>query len=111
MASVPSVDPDQAERLLENGALLLDVRELEEFDAGHVPDARNIPLAALPDHLGNLARERTIVCACRSGGRSARATQFLVESGFTAVNLEGGMIAWHLDERPFVAEHGDPRVA
>lgn len=110
MAAIPTVDLDRAQLLLDNGALMLDVREREEFDAGHVPPARNIPLAELPDHLGDLPRNRTIVCICRSGGRSARATLFLIESGFEVVNVEGGVIAWHLDDRPFVGAHGDPRV-
>jgi len=103
--------PLEAQKLIADGALLLDVREDGEFAAGRSADARHLPLATLPDYLETLDRERQIVCVCRSGGRSARATEFLVEQGFDAVNLEGGMTAWHEAGLPMVADSGEPIVA
>ena len=100
-----------AHQLIANGALLLDVREDDEFAAGRSADARQIALASLPDHLSSLDVNRPIVCVCRSGGRSARATEFLIEHGFSAVNLEGGMTAWHDAGLEMIADDGDPIVA
>ncbi len=100
-----------AHQLIANGALLLDVREDDEFAAGRSADARQIALASLPDHLASLDVNRPIVCVCRSGGRSARATEFLIEHGFSAVNLEGGMTAWHDAGLEMIADDGDPIVA
>jgi len=100
-----------AHELIVHGALLLDVREDDEFAAGRSPDALHIALASLPDRLGDLDASKSIVCVCRSGGRSARATEFLNEHGFTAVNLEGGMTAWHDAGLAMVADEGEPVVA
>lgn len=73
---------------------LVDVREPDEFAAGSLPGAENIPLGELPDRLGELDRARPVVLLCRSGARSSRAAEFLTESGFDrVVNLAGGMLA------------------
>jgi rhodanese-related sulfurtransferase len=89
------VDPGRAGRLLGLGALALDVREPDEYAAGHVSGARLIPLSTLAHHLADLPRERDIVVVCRSGRRSGEAVQLLQRSSFDrAVNLAGGMIAW-----------------
>lgn len=88
------VGPAEAEELIEQGAMLLDVRELSEWDAGHAPVATHVPLGDLAEQIEDLPDDRRIVVVCRSGGRSARATAFLVGSGRDAVNLEGGMQAW-----------------
>lgn len=104
------VDGNGAEGLLEVGAVFLDVRQPEEFDAGHAPMAESIPLMELADHLDELPRDRVIICACRTGGRSLRATEFLTEHGFDAVNLAGGMFAWVEEDRDFESDDGDPTV-
>jgi rhodanese-related sulfurtransferase len=88
------VGPEQADGLVRSGAVLLDVREHSEWQAGHAPGARQVPLAELEGKLGALPLDRRVVVACRSGNRSARATALLVRSGFEAVNLNGGMQAW-----------------
>jgi rhodanese-related sulfurtransferase len=105
------ISPTAAADEVAAGALLLDVREDNEFAAGRSADARHIPLMTLPDALDQLDRSRVIVCVCRSGGRSGRAADFLNEQGFTAKNLEGGMQAWHSDGLPMIADDGDPIVA
>ena len=99
-----------AQALIRDGALLLDVRQDSEFELGHAPSALHIPLAELPDHLDELDKGRRILCVCRSGGRSARAGEFLLEQGFNAVNVEGGMIAWAQDNFPLVADSGEPVI-
>jgi rhodanese-related sulfurtransferase len=88
------VGPEEADGLIRAGALLLDVREDDEWDAGHVSGAAHIPLGHLAERLDELPGDRQVVVVCRSGVRSARATAFLATSGFDAVNLAGGMRAW-----------------
>ena len=108
--SVREVSPTEAIELLDSDALLIDVREVTEWELGHAPMATLIPLAELPDHLDELPRDRLIVCACRSGARSHRAAIFLQESGFDAVNLAGGMVGWFAEDLPFESDEGDPTI-
>jgi adenylyltransferase/sulfurtransferase len=86
--------------LLANGfdGLLIDVREPGEHAIANIPQARLIPLATLPLQLDTLPRDREILVHCKSGGRSARAQQFLLENGFSQVrNVTGGIDAWLAD--------------
>ncbi|MGA2432980.1 MAG: rhodanese-like domain-containing protein [Acidimicrobiales bacterium] len=110
MADLVNVDVAQARDLVAGGALLLDVREDAEFDLGHAPGALHVPLADVPDQLAELAKDRQIVCVCRSGGRSARAANFLMENGFNVVNLEGGMTAWAESGAPLESDDGNPVI-
>jgi rhodanese-related sulfurtransferase len=110
VADLSNVDVQQARALIDEGALLVDVREDSEFEMGHAPGALHIPLAEVPDHLEDLPKDRQIVAVCRSGGRSSRAGQFLIEQGFDVVNLEGGMTAWAQQGAPLEAESGDPVI-
>ena len=110
MPAVKNVSVDQAWELLEAGALLLDVREASEWALGHSPQALHIPLGDVPDHLADLEKDRPIVCVCRSGGRSSRAGQFLIDQGFDVVNLDGGMTAWAEQNKPLVADGGEPTI-
>jgi sulfur-carrier protein adenylyltransferase/sulfurtransferase len=79
--------------------LLLDVREPYEFVAGHLPQAVNAPLQSLTQHLGSLPTDRDWIVMCRSGGRSARACTLLKQHapGVTAINLQGGLLAWQTE--------------
>ncbi len=108
--AIREVSTTEASQLLEGDAILLDVRQENEWDAGHAPMATLIPLAELPDHLDELPRDRLIICACRSGGRSLRAATFLQEEGFDTVNLTGGMIAWLGEDLPFESDDGDATI-
>lgn len=88
-------DAAEARRLVAEGAMLLDVRTPEEYAAGHIPGAVNIPVQVLGGRMDELPdRERTIVVYCRSGVRSANAANMLRGAGFTAVHDLGGMGAW-----------------
>lgn len=91
---VPAVRAREAKELVDNGAVLVDVREPFEYHAEHAPNARLLPLSELPGAVRDLEQDQTIVVVCRSGNRSASATRFLKGQGLDAVNLSGGMIAW-----------------
>ena len=94
-SAIPQVGPIAAQRLLQQGAFALDVREPEEYAAGHIAGARLLPLGQLSSRQGDLPKDQTIVVICRSGRRSGEAVRALQRAGFTtAYNLEGGMIAW-----------------
>jgi rhodanese-related sulfurtransferase len=89
---VPSVTVGDVDDL--DDPFLLDVREQDEYDAGHAPGVVLRPMSELPEVVSDLPTDRTVLCICRSGARSASATQFLRQHGVDAVNLEGGMQAW-----------------
>lgn len=91
---VPQVSPSEAFALLESGAQLLDVRERDEWMAGHAPEAVHVPLGELATAVDVVDRERTVVVICRSGRRSDVAASALRHAGFDACNLAGGMQAW-----------------
>lgn len=75
--------------------LVVDVREVEEFDAGHIAEAMLAPLATVEKGVASVPKDREIVLVCRSGRRSAAAYRRLNELGFTRLlNMEGGMLAW-----------------
>ena len=91
---------------------LLDVREVPEWVAGHIEGAVHVPMHQLNAAQDQLSTDRTIVCVCRSGQRSAAVAQALSRAGYDAVNLLGGMHAWHLAGLAYVAEGDhDPYVA
>jgi rhodanese-related sulfurtransferase len=100
---VPSVEPAGVPA----DARILDVREPDEWDAGHVEGALHIPLAELPGRVGELPDDENLYVVCRTGGRSARAVAWLVQNGYDAVNLDGGMGAWAASGRPMVSETGE----
>ena len=93
-------------------AVLLDVREQDEWDAGHAPGAVHIPLGELPSRLDELPDPDAgvLAVACRSGGRSSRAVAWLNHQGFDVANLDGGMRAWERAGKQMVADSGDPVV-
>jgi rhodanese-related sulfurtransferase len=91
------VDVKQAQSMVEQGTLLLDVREPDEYAAIHAPSAKLIPLGEVGLRLKELEawRDKPIAVMCRSGRRSARAVALLQQAGFTRVsNVQGGILAW-----------------
>jgi rhodanese-related sulfurtransferase len=79
----------------EAGAVLIDVREPDEWRAGHARGARHIPLAQLPASLDDLPREAPVYLICATGNRSRNAAAFLRKNGFSRpVNVRGGTVAW-----------------
>ncbi len=104
----PQVGPRAAKTLVDAGALLLDVREPDEWCTEHAPTATLMPVGRVHARQHELPRDRRIVVVCRSGGRSAAVTASLRRSGFDAVNLAGGMCAWATAGLPVVNHGGDP---
>jgi len=88
--------------------LLLDVREQDEWQAGHAPGALHIPLSTLGSRVDELPAAGRIMAICRMGGRSRTATGALIGAGFHVVNVEGGMLAWAAEDLPIVADDGLP---
>ena len=98
------VSPTQATTLINReDAVIIDVRDAGEFAAGHLPNARHIPLADLEKRIGELdkLKDKPLIVNCQSGGRSASACGILKKAGFTQVhNLEGGIAAWEQANMP-----------
>ena len=91
---------------------LLDVREPEEWAAGHAPEARHIPMGQLNTRSAEIPADQTVYVICRSGNRSAHVAHALNGAGWHAVNVAGGMHDWEAAGRPMVSEAGaEPYVA
>lgn len=111
-SDLPTVDAAEALRLVGDGALLLDVREPAEWDAGHAPEAEHVPLGALTTSGYAPAAGSRVLVICRSGNRSKSATAHLIALGVDAWNVAGGMAAWQASGGPVVDLEGAPgRVA
>ena len=94
---IPEIQPDEVkERLAQNEKLhLIDVRELDEYEEGHIPGVTLIPLNALPQYLETLDKSLEYIMVCRRGNRSGVATELMLELGFTnPKNMVGGMLQW-----------------
>lgn len=101
--SVPEIDPAEAHKKAREGALFVDVRELEEIreTAFDVPDVFILPLGELTARYDQLSKERELVVVCLGGGRSWSATDFLLKHGYEKVaNLRGGILQWREEGFP-----------
>lgn len=96
--NIPAVSPHEALQMqTQKQAVIIDVREKDEWNAGHIAGAIHIPLSEVQDHLTELAKYQNspLIMQCRSGVRSAKAANVLKIAGFSNVyNLEGGLNAW-----------------
>lgn len=97
---VPTVTVESVPDPLPKGLVVLDVREPHEWAEGHIAGALHMPLGDLMERRGELNPDMQILVVCHVGGRSARATAYLVSNGHRAVNLDGGMAAWANAGRP-----------
>ena len=93
-ASVPEIDVAELARRHAEGAYVLDVRQPDEYEAGHVPGAVLVPLDQLEARQAEVPADRPLLVICKSGGRSAKAVQFLSATGRDATNVAGGTMAW-----------------
>jgi rhodanese-related sulfurtransferase len=100
------IDAPEAKSRMDSGAILIDVREPQEWQAGHAQGARHIPLAQLDQRQRELPTGRPIITVCRSGARSAHAASLLAKQGREVSNLRGGMRAWVAGGLPLVAKGG-----
>ncbi|XVV03935.1 rhodanese-like domain-containing protein [Actinosynnema sp. CA-248983] len=103
VAVIPSVEVSSVPAELPEGQVLLDVREADEWEAGHAPGALHIPMSELAGRLSDLP-EAELLVVCRAGGRSARVVQYLNANGWDAKNVDGGMQVWAAEGRPLVSE-------
>ena len=103
--------PETAADALPVDAVLLDVREQDEWDAGHVPGAIHLPMSELADRLDDVPDASPVYVICRTGGRSARVTQYLEANGWEAINVADGMFGWARAGRPMESAGGaSPQV-
>ena len=106
MSAIPTTTVSE----LPDDAVLVDVREPHEWEAGHAPGAIHIPLGDLPARMGDLPEtDDAVAIVCRSGGRSARAVQWLAAQGYDVVNVEGGMLEWQRAGKQLTAG-GEPTI-
>ncbi|MFI8569125.1 rhodanese-like domain-containing protein [Rhodococcus sp. NPDC078407] len=96
----PAVTVDRLPVPFPTTAVLLDVREDDEWQAGHAPDAVHIPMGDIPSRAGEIDNQAEVYVVCKAGGRSARVVEYLNRVGFDAINVDGGMLDWHAAGRP-----------
>lgn len=107
------ISREEARKLLEQGAQLVDVRADHEWEAGRIAGAKHIPLAELPQRTGELDDDRPVVLYCRGGNRSTMATEALAGAGYDAAKLSEGIVGWAEagltlePEGGYVAESGE----
>jgi rhodanese-related sulfurtransferase len=89
-------------------AVVLDVREDDEWVHGHIDGAVHIPMGDVPARLDEIPETDLLYVMCRGGGRSARVAGWLNQNGFDAVNVGGGMGDWEATGKPMVSETGEP---
>ena len=89
-------------------AVLLDVREGDEWRRGHAEGARHIPMGEVPTRIQEIDPKATLYVICHVGGRSMRVAQYLQRNGYQPVNVNGGMLAWANAGRPVVTDDGSP---
>ncbi len=105
--SIIEVSVEELEAALAAGARLIDVRESDEYEVGHVPGAVHVALGTVPNNVAAFqavaGEEGPSYVICRSGGRSMRACEFLAQQGVNAVNVAGGTMEWIVSGRSIIA--------
>src|SRR5512133_1736474 len=94
--------------MVRSGALLVDVREDDEWVAGHAPRAVHLPMSRLSREPVRLPSGRLVICVCHVGARSAAVAAALAGAGWDVANLAGGMEAWQAAGLPVVRDDGQP---
>ncbi len=94
---------------LADDAYLLDVRESDEWAAGHIDGAAHIPMSVLLPRVDEVPKDRDVVVVCKVGSRSAQVVAYLSQNGWSNVrNLDGGVVEWARNGRPLVTSDGAP---
>jgi rhodanese-related sulfurtransferase len=110
---VKEVSREEAQKLVDEGAQLVDVRAGHEWDTGRIGGATHLPLPELADRVGELERDRPVVLYCRGGNRSTMAAEALEDAGYDAAKLTDGIVGWADAGLPlepddgYVAESGE----
>jgi rhodanese-related sulfurtransferase len=91
---IPEISVDDLAVMLAGGARLVDVRNPDEYEAGHVPGAVSVPLASVPENLAAFSGDGPVHVICKVGGRSMSACAYLIDHGMEVVNVSGGTDAW-----------------
>ena len=91
-----------------DAAILLDVREDDEWQRGHAPGAQHIPMGDIPARIHEIETDKPLYVICHAGGRSQRVAQYLQRNGYQPMNVDGGMLAWAGAGRPVVTDVGGP---
>lgn len=97
---IPEIDIETLDEKLADGAPVFDVRQPEEYEEAHVPGVRLVPLDQVPERVGDFPTDDTVYVICKSGGRSAKAVEFLRTQGVQAVNVAGGTLGWIEARKP-----------
>ena len=100
------VGRDEARKLIDEGAQLVDVRADHEWEVGRIAGATHLPLPELPQRLGEIDKDRPVVLYCRGGNRSSMATEALTDAGYDAVKLSEGIVGWSGEGLPLEPEGG-----
>jgi rhodanese-related sulfurtransferase len=100
------VNREEARKMVDEGAQLIDVRADHEWDVGRISGAEHVPLPELPQRLNEIEKDRPVVVYCRGGNRSSMATDALTEAGYDAVKLSEGIVGWSEDDLPLEPEGG-----
>ncbi len=101
-AGAGAVSASEANALINSSKppFVVDVREPSEYNSGHIAGAKLIPLGELEKRMGDLPKDRQILCVCASGARSSMATRMLAGAGYDVLNLRGGMMGWSMEKLP-----------
>lgn len=106
MTETREISREEARKLVDEGAQLIDVRADHEWEAGRIPGAKHVPLAELNERTGEIAQDRPVVLYCRGGTRSSMATEALAAAGYDAAKLTGGIVGWEEEGMPLEPEGG-----
>jgi rhodanese-related sulfurtransferase len=88
------INVDEAYKMYQDGTLVVDVRTQAEWDEYHAPNTTLIPLDQLPNRLNEIPKDQKVLVICHSGNRSKQGRDILVNAGYNAISINGGLLAW-----------------
>jgi rhodanese-related sulfurtransferase len=106
MSEGREISRDEAQRLIDDGAQLIDVRAEHEWEMGRIEGAAHLSLAELADRTDEIDKDRPVVFYCRGGNRSTMATEALAAEGYDAQKLSEGIVGWAGAELPLEPDGG-----